>query len=378
MSEKIPIVLFHEWISGLGEQTQAVNGFLRIADFINEEYPNKFYIIYNVWVYGWDGAGSNKNGIEKILNVDYLKNFVDEVNILDRFNGTNLTVFTEQSEFTPIKYALGRPFGQRVPLSDAIFMKRDSFDEGIAKHIGDFVTNKLACHPLMIQNIQMQLPTTDTININPKEFMSDTVKKIADTFCSNNNLKKFKTIFFRLHQPTHSVSYKQFRWWPEHEELDIAKSVFNRIIAQLDKNTTYFLSSNSDILKHLFKEHNVSFVDRDIFSIHLRDSLLSGEIPRTQLPAVIPAGLFDIEECPQVISEFLAAIEMEIMSRSEEIIHFPDCGFYNDMISLFLWYPLIVKKLPLRWITCQDQIPAYIKFNDFGIEINEAVPFEIK
>ncbi len=344
-------MLFHDWASGLGEQIKTTTGFLRIANFINKTYSNKFYIIYNIIPCGWDGAGTNKRGIEKILNADYIKTFVDEVNIIDP-SVINLQMIVEQSGFKSIGGSIGMLGGERSPLSETILIKTEFFDRKTANEIAEYIKGELSDNPLTPDIIN-----SDTSVVNPRHLISEIVKKIAEEFCLKNNLTKFKTIFFRIRPPSSAKYYKIYNWWSESEELDMSASALDRVSAYIDNNDQYFISSNSNIFKSLSnKNYNIKFIDRELFSIHYRDRLLSGEVMVTRLPEIIPDGLFDANECPQVISEFLAAIEMEIIARCDEVIHLTDCvSSFGDSISLFLWYPWIIQNIPMLKVSCDGQ-----------------------
>ena len=368
---KIPLIIYQEWLSGFGEQTLTMHGFLTIGKFIKETFGDKYFITYKIWIECEKEIPDDKL-LRYTLNTDKMKKYVDDV-IFVPDNGKSYRYeslfLTDASEYKPVGNGNWAWGGAYYPAENQVLIHKDFYDEHDAKIIDDFIKNNITSHPMSNGQASYR-EKTSAVPVIADDLYSDLIKKIAEDYCNKNELTSFISMHYRIRAPLlteNSTISNLYYWWTPDAEKEYSQDTINLFSSLIHEGNKYFISSNSLELKKSLanKFNNIYYIARGEFERTNRTILMDdiymarsmGKIYNYTLPDIIPDGLFDDTDSPHFIEEFLAVLEIAIMARCTKIIHRPGCGEYNDMISLFIWNPLAIHNIPVEWHRCNSNGP---------------------
>lgn len=353
MSTKIYKLIVSQIWWGVGESSRITEYLLNYINYLKTTYPNKFHVIYNMQTQNSWLCGLNPKILSYCVDLSIFENVVDEF-------------YLDNPEYNFYKL---RTEGYHEIFAHT-FIDKDSIDDELQSYNIENVHHKIfgihyENHPLNGFSKSTQMDNSfDTSKTKQFFKLGKTITDLAQEFIAKKNLTEFDAIHFR---------------WESPYELDVAKrhEIINYWLEKmqpiLDRKKTYFLSSISSEFYLLFREKypNIKslFIDREDLDSFRRATQPPSDDWR--IPSTLPEGLIDKStDSMCAVSDLMAFIEVAVMSNSNHIIHAND-GF-RIMISLFLWYPMVVKSIPVTWVH-RHIIKRKLEFHKSIYEINETI-----
>jgi hypothetical protein len=286
------IIFNHNFVNGWGDTFLCIFDILNCIDYLKQNF-NDFEIIYTI------NDVYNINTLDKVLNLNFLNQFVDKFEILVRPEILSLNNgYTEYKNKIYKRIYSGRNYDvtNNVPGAFDVFIDESDFDEINSRKIPfiDFTFNDVDDRP-------------KNFNI----FNDDLVYK-CDEFINNNFNNEFDSIYYRSLNP---IDEKKMDWFVKKLEETI------------DINQTYFMCSNSSVVKKKLLESKIKiklFRDLDNHDLHH-----------------VPNGFVYLGQ--SIDDAIFAVTELIILSRGKHIYY---SGEVNN-ISLFNWYAINIKKVKL-------------------------------
>jgi hypothetical protein len=291
----------------------------------------------------------NKFIVDNCINVEELHGYVDEIHIGSlEYSIKDLS----NKGYIQLVHSYGWPqnvYIKKEEINTVLSLKFNYFSEayiGLDKFF-DIYNQETLSHNLNkirhpVPRLQNELFTSHN---KGHECVVDLNKKVKDKvlkFLEKNNIKIFDSIFFKWDD----TPFNQ-----EQDRAEIEKYI-DYIIPYLDTSKTYFLSSNHSLFYTIFKEkfQNCFFIDRgmyDYYSNTTSNNYFFNTGTKTETPEFVD---FNTERLSlHKISDYLAHIELGLICKSQEIIYITNLKGRN-IISLFLWLPLLRYSIPVKWI----------------------------
>lgn len=276
-------------MNGWGDTFLCAFDILNCIDYIKNKYQD-FQIIYTV------NDVHNVKILQSVLNLNFLNYFVDEFEILTH---PELIILTDgftnykNNKYKRIYSGRNDNTHNNIPGAFDVFVSEEHFDEINERNIPfiDFTFNDI------------------DDRVKDFDFFNEDLVKNCDLFIKNNFNDNFESIYYRSLNPVNE--YK----------MDLFIENLNKI---LDKNKSYFMCSNSSIIKKKLLDDN--------FKIKLFRDLNNHDDKH------IPNGFSNL-----IDDAIFAVTELMILSKCSVIYYY---GEINN-ISLFNWYPTNVKKVKL-------------------------------
>jgi hypothetical protein len=337
---KKKLIVTSEWWS-VGECAALVNLVLNVCDYVNNNYKDDVYIIYHFM--------NEKFIYENVIDIDHVKTFVDEVH------------FTNPSLHINKLYEQGY-----VKIWDWVYVHKDDlnffneifkFNQRCPSKYEVFETFFPSNHPINIIRHEVEILYRDyEFNYNdnsgyPKSLLqlSKTLKSIVKKYNKENKLKNYDVIHFRWNNRCDNTC-----------GLEVVDYLVSRLSEVLDTNKTYFVSTNYSLfitqLKTKFK--NILFIDRGDADFSVIES---GIRTGREFPKFINEKILKSNPNMIQLSNFMAHVEMEIINNSQRVIHCSEIS--RNIISLFLWIPLLMNNVELLWIACGNNVKRKYNFN---------------
>lgn len=328
------VVFLGKWWS-VGESLFLSNLILNYSEYLKKNYKGQIKIIYNF---------INETFIYKnTFDIETLKKYVDSLHFSNpNYNPNQLkqSGYVEIYDWVFVKKENINFFNEVFRYNENCWTKYEIFDEIFS------VTHptNIIRHEVEILYRDYEFSKKDKNHTYPKPLikLSKNIKKIARDFIKSNDLEEYEVI--------------HFRWNSRYDNIcgpEVVEYLVQRLGEVIDTNKKYFISSNYSIFQEKIKSKfsNVYYIDRGPADF---TSIESGTIKNKNLPYFISKKI--LEELPNntQLSNFIAHVELEIINRSKRVIHCSEIS--RDIISLFLWYPILVKKRELLWVACENNI----------------------
>lgn len=326
---KIELIFSIQWWS-VGESLANINLAIFYIEKIKTDYPDKFHIILNF------------SGFDLILN--------------HAINHENIKLLTDEFYINNVDYSYdnicnNKKF-KRVHDFCAVFSEK--YDENIehifqTKNIGDniilskmfndyfnfdyHVINKIRHYVPILGDDQIIKP--DELNTNKFKILcglSKNLEEITQNILNSKNINKFESIHFRWNEHIpHPCQHDVINYW------------LDRISPFIEKGKTYFLSSNTPMFYDLFEIRfkNCFYINRGNHNNKSPNSILITDF----LPKNVNFNQYKINE----IYDYIAHIELSIICNGNIVYNLTDG--VREMISLFLWVPILQYNVDLIWIT---------------------------
>lgn len=328
----------------IGECSININIVLNYIKLLKEKFPNLFYFVFNL------------EGSEFVIRncIPNLSNLCDEYHI------NNPMYFLESFESNSNVYQKINPY---------CYIYKSDFDKSVENIFTyeSYVQPKIfldlfddRTHALMVLRHYVEiLPDYQLVEEKSNsqleifiEFTDEQIK-IRNQFLLEKNIENFDSLHFRCHSNDNQKSEREIiNYWIE------------RISPHIDPNKTYFLSSSNQLFYKIFEEKfkNCFYIDRGKYSYNTQTSnkelnFLPDNVRRH-------SNFKDI-------NDYIAFLELSIICKSEKIIHSSDG--YRDMISLFLWFPILKYQIPLLWIAFQNDVTRKYNLNGCYYQTSESI-----
>jgi hypothetical protein len=337
---KKKLIVLSEWWS-VGESASLLNLVLNVCDYVINNHKDDVYIIYNFV--------NHKFIYENVFDIDHIKTFVDEIHFTNpNFNTNKL----EEDGY--------------VKIWDWVYVHKDDliFFNKIFKLNKDCPANYEVfemCfpskHPINTIRHEVEVLYRDyefsgenTLGYpKPLLKLSKFLKNITKKYKEDHNLKDYEVIHFRWNNR-----------FDNHCGPEVVDYLVSRLEEVLDDKKTYFVSTNYVLLikklKNKFK--NILFIDRGNADFSVIES---GVKTKKKFPKFINEEILKNNPNMVQLSNFMAYVEMDIINNSKRVIHCSEVS--RNIISLFLWVPLLMNNVELLWIACGNNVERKYDFN---------------
>jgi len=341
---KKKLIILNKWWS-VGESASLLNLALNLCDYIMNYHKDDVHVIFHFL--------NEKFMYENVIDMDHVRTFVDELH----FANPSIDVYKlEHDGYVKI----GWDWWLYVHKDDFDFFNRifkfnelSEVDAYSKYEVFESIFPKYHAVNIIRHNVEILHRDYEFNNIYTSEYpkpllkFSEKIKRIAREYKEENKLENYDVIHFRWHN--------RFDDSCGPEVLDYLVS---RLEEVLDKEKTYFVSTNYSLfiekIKNKFK--NILHIDRGDadFSV-IESGIISGK----NFPKFIDEKILEYRPNMQQLSNFMAYVEMEIINNSQRVIHCSE--IHRNIISMFLWVPLLMNNVELLWIACENNI--YRKYN---------------
>jgi hypothetical protein len=282
------IIFNHNFVNGWGDTFLCIFDIINCIDFIRSKF-NDYEIIYII------NNPYNSVSLEKVLNLEFLNHFVHSFKILNSHETVKINngkIYYDNITYQRIYSGRNNDVNNNIPGTFDVFIPEQ--DEKIDVPFIDFTYNDIDSRP-------------KDFNI----FNLDLVNN-CNNFVKNNLNEKFDSIFYRALSPIN---------------VDKMNNFVNILENTLDLNKTYFMCSNSSVIKEKILQSKINIkLFRDLNN-HNKNHVPNGYV----------------KDCASVDDALFAVTEMLILSKGSHIYY---SGEINN-ISLFNWYPINIKKVKL-------------------------------
>lgn len=372
------ISIIHRWSSGLGEGLSVTYGYMRIAEFIKNNFSKKYKIRY--YIADCSKKLNNSSGVlEYMFDKNNILRYFDDFTIVPNEHKNNITkifqfpdINNQASPEIPLSEneAKEELYNQYISLQQLLikhekyegilhrnaqtsgwdtcifFKTHDDYIDDEKLAFNKFIREEISEHPILRgwnnrPGIGTYLPL-DKI-INPE------IYGIAINFCQKNNLQLYNfDSFFQKIRKWDTYTYDHFdgQEIPKEQYYDTyLGNISDFFISQMNENTNYFISSDSDLLKEKICKKTKKCVALYKGKYGLLKS--SESFKHTEdIVSMLPPNI--VESGDAGIREIIALVEMIIICFSRYVIH-PFDDLYS-LLSLFLWYPSVIHGVPiLHW-----------------------------
>jgi hypothetical protein len=309
------IIFTHSWWS-VGESLANINIILNFIVFLKQKFPNKFYIILNI--------SGNELNMTYSLDSENIMKLCDEFYLDENIYHPNVIVHNDNF----------------IQLHDCCFINKNEYNLELENIFhpnkeGNTVISKLLYdvynwkHPLnKIRHYVPVLPNNEVVppnNNDSNDFkifcdVNEHIKKIVDNILIEKEINDYESIHFR---------------WNEHIphvcEDDVIIYWIERLTPLINPDKIYFLTSNHPKFYYFFEKKfpNCFYIKRDEYIKTIENDFTKYK----------QNDIFD----------YIAHIDLRLVCRSKNIIHLTDG--VREMISLFLWLPILQYKIPITWVT---------------------------
>jgi hypothetical protein len=335
------VIFLGQWWS-VGESLFLVNLILNYCDYIKNNYNNKIYIIYHL---------VNEEFIYKnVLNIEHIKKYVDELHFSNKslFNyQLKNEGYIEIFEWVYVHKDDLDFFNEVFKYNTTCWTKYEIFDQVFSP----FHPTNTIRHEVEILNKDYDFSRKKRNSKYPKPLvkLSKLLKKISKDFRKLNNLYDYDVIHFRWNNR-----------YDHHCGPEVVDYIVGRMEEVLDKDKKYFISTNFSLLieKLKLKFNNIIFIDRADADFKVIESR---KTTNKSLPSFIDEKILVMNPTMTQISNFIAHVELEIINNSNRVIHCSEIS--RDMISLFLWIPILINGVEILWVACDNNVIRKYNFN---------------
>jgi hypothetical protein len=336
---KKKIIFLGQWWS-VGESLFLVNLILNYCDYIKKYYKNDIHVIYHFI--------NEKFMYENVIDIEYIKEMVDELHFENPELHSHILKengYLEIFEWVYVHKDDISFFNSVFRYNESCWTKYEIFDMCFSvSHPTNVIRHEVEVlyRDYEFNNGELEYP-------KPLLKLNKIIKNITEKYRQENGLNEYEVI--------------HFRWNNRYDNncgVEVVDYLISRLEEVLDPEKKYFVSSNYSlfITKIQEKFKNILFIDRGDADFSIIES---GSKTGKNLPTFIDERILSYNPTMTQLSNFMAHVEMDIINNSKRVIHCSEIS--RNMISLFLWIPLLINEVELLWISCGNNVIRKYNFN---------------
>jgi hypothetical protein len=290
------LILKFDFRNGWGDTFLSVFDIVNCIKYIKEKYLD-IYVIFLI------NDIHNVNTLSLVLDIDYIKSIADEFYILNKQNA--FIAVNGIGVYDNINYI-------------RIYSGRNNNVKNNIPGIFDVYANELFLNEIINLNIPFINFTFNDIDDRVKYFpvfSQNLIKQSKDFIKQHFNNNNFESIYYRALNPINYTNLNTFIY---------------KLKNLVDLNNTYFMCSNSALIKKMVKDSGINVVFYRDLDNHSMNHIPNGF---TMYGQTIEDAIFPMTE-------------MIILGESSNILYSGDVS----NISLFNWYAINIKKTQLTSI----------------------------